>query len=118
LAPDIPTGDRRREVRFEVIGELWGTLETRPSFRLVNLGQGGALVESVRALSHDARLEVRLTAAGLSSVLPVQIRHVTPASSGRGYLVGLQFTDVSPEVRGHIDRALGDAFLPPEGGEP
>ena len=38
--------DRRVRPRFEIVGQLWGTMETVVAMTLCNVGYGGALVES------------------------------------------------------------------------
>ena len=47
-------GDRRGRPRFEIVGELWGTLDTALSMPLLNVGRGGALVRSTVPLPRAA----------------------------------------------------------------
>jgi hypothetical protein len=91
------TDDRRREPRFEVVGDLWATLEVRPSLRLLNLSQGGALVESLQPLSVDTQYQARLSAGDATSVVDVIVRHVREAGAG-GYQIGLEFADVTGDT--------------------
>ena len=39
-------GDRRGRPRYDIVGDLWGTLETVLRLPLRNVGPGGALIES------------------------------------------------------------------------
>ena len=39
-------GDRRIRPRFDIVGDLWGTLETVLQLPLRNVGRGGALIHS------------------------------------------------------------------------
>ena len=57
-------GDRRSRRRFEIVGQLWGALETVESLRMRNVSQGGALLESRFALAVDSVHRVRLPAEG------------------------------------------------------
>ena len=45
-------GDRRVRPRFEIVGELWGTLETVLRLPLRNVGIGGALFLLTSTCSH------------------------------------------------------------------
>ena len=48
-------GDRRGRPRFEIVGELRGTLDTVIGLPLVDIGKSGALVESPVALTPAVR---------------------------------------------------------------
>ena len=39
-------GDRRNRPRYDIVGDLWGTLETVLHLPLRNLSRGGALIHS------------------------------------------------------------------------
>jgi hypothetical protein len=111
-------GDRRSDLRFEIIGQLWGSLEVLEQLPLRNLGRGGALVESRLPLAADAVHGVRLTLAGQPSDMQARVRHVTPVrgATGEHYLIGLEFLDVNQKTLEHIDRivsaALGQPTVP------
>ena len=99
-------GDRRSGLRFEIIGQLWGTLEAEESLPLRNVGRGGALVESRVALPPDSVHGVRLIYQGRSRELQVRVRHLTPIVSPSGterYLIGLEFVEPGPEALKQID---------------
>jgi hypothetical protein len=42
-------GDRRGRARFEIVGQLWGALESVQPLVLHTLSRGGALLESRRS---------------------------------------------------------------------
>ena len=113
-------GDRRGELRFEIIGHLWGALETLDNLPLRDIGRGGALVESRLPLAADSVHAVRLRVAAEPHHVKVRVRHVRPAAAvpGEGYLVGLEFLDLAAPVVDEIDRyvaaSLSEAAPTPE----
>jgi hypothetical protein len=115
-------GDRRNELRFEIIGQLFGSLESVESLPLHNIGPGGALVESELALSPDAVYAVRLGLNGDTADIQATVRHVRLITSPTGtarYLVGLEFQGLSDAALGHIERivaAQGGAVGNPQHG--
>ncbi len=104
-------GDRRGELRFEIIGHLWGSLESVEQLPLHDVGRGGALVESRRPLAQDSvhAMALRFGAEPLHDVR-VRVRHVRPSQSGEGYLVGLEFLDLDQAAVEQIDRYVGAAM--------
>jgi hypothetical protein len=101
-------GDRRMDLRFEIIGQLWGSLETVESHPLLNLARGGALIESRVRLNPDAIRAVRFAFNGTSHDIQVRVRHVTSeaVSDGERFLVGLEFVEPSAAALEQIDRAV------------
>src|SRR5262245_42317214 len=57
-------GDRRGKPRFEIVGDLWGSLDTSTTLTLKNLGRGGALIESPLPLAPDSTHWVTALADG------------------------------------------------------
>lgn len=98
-------GDRRTDLRFEIIGQLWGSLETVEQLSLRNLARGGALVESLMPLNQDMVRAVRLAFGGQTSEIQVKVRHVTSerVAGGDRYLVGLEFIEPSATALDQID---------------
>ena len=47
-------GDRRGKPRFEIVGDLWGSIDTSTTLTLRNLGRGGALLDSPLPLAPDS----------------------------------------------------------------
>ncbi len=105
-------GDRRGELRFEIIGHLWGALESQERLFLRDVGRGGVLVESRLPLAQDSvhAMALRFGAEPVHDV-KVRVRHVRPVDAGDGYLVGLEFVEVAARAVEEIDRYV-DAALP------
>ncbi len=96
-------GDRRQAVRYEIIGELWGTVTTTQSLPLVNLSGGGVLIETTRPLPVGSLQRSRLAFEfGGSDVVEAVVKHVKPGTAGR-YLVGMEFVDLSDAARDRIN---------------
>jgi hypothetical protein len=83
-------GDRRAHVRLEVVGDLWGTLETRKCAQVVDLNETGALLRSPMALSPSSVHAVEVTQEGHPVTAEVQVCHVRSGPAG-SFLVGVQF---------------------------
>lgn len=101
-------GDRRTDLRFEIIGQLWGSLETVEHFPLRNLARGGALVESRAPLNPELVRAVRLAFDNQIHDIQARVRHVTSQIDGDGerYLVGLEFIEPSVAALEQIDRIV------------
>ncbi len=112
-------GDRRARTRFEIVGQLWGALETIETLTLRDLGPGGALLETEVDLPLDSVQRVRFTLGDQVTELQGRVRHVTPAqatgSPGR-YLVGLEFLAVPPAAHRQIAHIMSANAAPPGSG--
>lgn len=108
-------GDRRGDLRFEIIGQLWGSLEVAQHLPLRNLGRGGALVESSLPLNADTVHGVRLLLGGEPNDLQVRVRHVTPVRepAGERYLIGVEFVNPPVGTLEQIDRIVAAAMGQP-----
>lgn len=98
-----PLGDRRRRIRLEVVGSLWGTLEVDRPATLMNISRTGALILSPVAAAVDSTQSVKLTIEGHEVKLAVKVRHlhrVTPSSGEPQYQIGLEFLE-APAVLVH-----------------
>jgi hypothetical protein len=87
-------GDRRVRPRFEIVGDLWGTIDTVVGMPLVNVGAGGALVRSSVPLTPQSVHHVAVSCDGLQTPTSVQVRHMRPVPGENGqhvYLIGLEF---------------------------
>ena len=99
-------GDRRGRPRFEIVGELFGTLETVLTMPLRNIGRGGALVQSVVALPSQSVHHVAISCNGIQTPASVRVQHVRPmvGSDGRDYyLIGLEFVSIPAELMAQIE---------------
>jgi hypothetical protein len=111
-------GDRRGRARFEIVGQLWGSLESMEPLRLVNLSRGGALLETRLPLVRDSIHRLRLAVQGQALDVQARVCHVAalaPGSAGERFLVGLEFLALPAAVLEHIDRlvALNAPQAPP-----
>ena len=99
--------DRREQLRFELTGQLWASLDLTAPIVIRDLGIGGALVETTLPGNWSAlRLaEVCLWQEG--PTVSAVVRHITPVTGapdeGR-HLIGLEFMNVSPSVQADIVR--------------
>jgi len=111
-------GDRRSDLRFEIIGQLWGSLETIERLPLRNLGRGGALVESRLPLGTQSVHDVRLVFGDQPNEVKVKVRHVTPVSTSGGdrYLIGLEFMSPGLPVLEQIERVVAASLGQPAPG--
>jgi len=94
-------GDRRGQRRFEIIGTCEGSLEIWRRLKVLNLGVGGALVESAESCAIDARLHGRLTLHGRRRDVRSEVRHchaAPPDAEGRRYVLGLEFHEALSDM--------------------
>ena len=109
-------GDRRARPRFEIVGELFGTLSTFITMPLRNIGRGGALVQSSVALPSHSVHHVAVSCNGVMTPASVRVRHVHPivGTDGRDYfLIGLEFVSMPNELVTQIECWMGGGALPP-----
>lgn len=90
-------GDRRRRPRFEIVGTLTGTLEIWQRFRLLNLGAGGALIESTTPLLPGSRINGRVSICGQLRDVRAVIRRLTPDGGRRHYQVAVEWGNALAE---------------------
>jgi hypothetical protein len=108
--------DRRVRPRFEIVGQLWGTMETVVAMSLRNVGYGGALVESEVPLPSNSEHHVTVSCDGVHSPMQVRIRHVAKTQHADGrllYLIGLEFVNLGAALRAQIDVWLGTGAAEP-----
>ena len=109
--------DRRVRPRFEIVGQLWGTMETVVAMTLCNVGYGGALVESDVPLPSNSEHHVTVTCDGVHSPMRVRVRHVAKTHDANGrlaYLIGLEFVNLGATLRAQIESWLGAGDVQPE----
>ena len=100
-------GDRRRRIRLEVVGSLWGALEIDRQAQLMNISRTGALIVSPVPAAVDSMQSVKLTIEGHEITLSARVRHIQrmgdasgPAPEGPRYRIGLEFLE-EPAVLAH-----------------
>ena len=104
-------GDRRGRPRFEIVGDLWGTLDTVIGMPLVNVGRGGALVQSSVPLTPESVHHVALNCNGQQTPTSVQVRHVRPITGSDGhqhYLIGFAFLSMPAALLAQIESWMDD----------
>ena len=84
-------GDRRARARLDVVGSLWGTLETRKRAQLVDLSETGALLLSPVHLAPNTVHTLEMTHVGRDFAMEVRVRHARPASPSGAYHLGVEF---------------------------
>jgi hypothetical protein len=105
-------GDRRIRPRYDVVGDLWGTLETVLPLTLKNVGPGGALLESHVPLAAESVHRLTFSWSGHERPARVRVRHVAPAISPAGqsyYAIGVEFVGVHPALAAEIERQVSAA---------
>ena len=113
-------GDRRTRGRFEIIGDLWGTLDTTATLVVRNLGTGGALLESPLPLTPGSVHWVSAVINGSPQPLRLRVRHSSIAAAGSPtpYLVGVEFMSLNDALREFIEQqvTLGTRTVAPAEG--
>jgi hypothetical protein len=93
--------DRRGATRFEIVGELWGSVQALEQLRVCNLAAEGALIESIAPLPVGSVQPIRLVQGTQTTEVRAAVRHVSPvylAGGGRRYLVGLEFLKIDEQT--------------------
>jgi PilZ domain len=100
-------GDRRIRPRYDIVGDLWGTLETVLRLPLRNVSPGGALIESHVPLPAESVHRLTFRCDGQDAAAQVRVRHVKPTISidgERTYLIGVEFLSVHPALVTQVSR--------------
>ena len=100
-------GDRRIRPRYDIVGDLWGTVQTALRLPLRDVGHGGALIESRVALAAESVHRLIFDCEGTQAAAQVRVKHVRPTLSERGervYLVGVEFLSYHPQLGAQIER--------------
>ena len=108
-------GDRRGKPRFEIVGDLWGSIDTTASMTVLNLGRGGALIESALPLAPESVHWVTALTDGHAHPVQIRVRHSTAKAAPEGasrFHIGVEFLKLSPGIEEVIVRYLSV----PEGG--
>jgi len=112
-------GDRRAAVRFEIVGELWGTLQVAQTVKVLNLSAGGMLIESPVTLAPGSLYDAHVTIDDRHMVIPVRATRVTPLMPGSAVCTAaFEFVELPSDVRNVIDRLVGEQPDESPAGEP
>ena len=104
-------GDRRLRPRFDVVGQLAGTLDASISMGLRDVGRFGAQVESAVQLVAGSVHRATFSCDGIEAAVQVCVRHVKPIFSSSGeqrFLIGVEFISPSPAVSEMIERWMAE----------
>ena len=110
-------GDRRIRPRFDIVGDLFGTLETVLRLPVRNVGRHGALIHSHVPLPLESVHRLTFQSDGQDVSADVCVRHVESEVSMDGertFLIGVEFVMVPP-VLGRADRTLAGVQRGPGG---
>lgn len=105
------TRERRTARRFEIVGQLWGTLEWSEAWPLINIGRGGALVEGRRPLPVESLHALSLSPSWPGTPIRARVCHASRAEGNgesRPYLIGFEFLAAEPDSVEEIDALLAE----------
>ena len=97
--------DRRVAVRFEIVGELWGSIQASEPLHVCNLAREGALVESFAPLPVGSVQPLRFVQGTQTTEVRAAVRHLAPVYLEGGekrYRVGLEFLNVNDQTAASI----------------
>ena len=103
--------DRRAGTRFEIVGELWGSVQALEPLHVCNCSLGGALVESLAPLPVGSVQPIRLSQGTETAEVRATVRHLSPIhqqDGGRRYRIGLEFVELGERAAGWIDRFINE----------
>lgn len=102
--------NRRTEVRYDIVGTLWGQLELHEEARLCNVSISGALLESPVPAALDSTQTVQVSVDGEPVAVEARVRHVTPISRDRDqlFLIGVEFIALPTSVLQSIEQFDGN----------
>jgi len=103
--------DRRMATRFEILGELWGSVQATEPLRLCNLGREGALIESGDPLPVGSTQAIRLIRGANTAEIRATVRHLSPVyqeGGGRRYLVGLEFMNLDKQATVWVEHIMNE----------
>ena len=104
--------DRRRGLRFEIVGRLSGSVATVEPVTVLNICAAGALIEAPFTLALNSWHSIRLGAEATFGALDARVCHVAAAKSPSRYLIGLEFVAPDPLTAGRLDQIVVDAISP------
>jgi hypothetical protein len=100
-------GDRRNRPRYDIVGDLWGSLETVLRLPVKNVSPGGALIECHVPLPIESIHRLTFECDGREAVTQVRVRHVSPLVSADGeqsFLLGVEFLSLHPVLLSQLAR--------------
>ena len=111
--------DRRIKPRFDIVGELAGTVETQLRLPIEDIGPGGAQFYSHLPLPAGSVHQLTLMSGRQEFSTQVRVRHVRQAKGANGedaFAIGVEFLSMHPQLMAEIERlAVLDAGSDPAG---
>ncbi len=108
--------DRRNVARFEIVGELWASVETVEPLPVSDFGPEGVQVEVGYPLPLGSVHTLRLIRADDETMIAAVVRHLRPlgaASGNHRYAVGFEFLNLNSETRARLDRMIAGSATAP-----
>lgn len=104
--------DRRGHARFEILGRVWGTLETTATMTVYNISLGGALVASPVPLDTDSVHQIAVRRGSAQAAVHVRVRHARRDEAGEGaYAIGMEFIELTPVLRALVEAAAAEEYV-------
>jgi hypothetical protein len=104
--------DRRRGLRFEIVGRLSGSAATVETLTVRNISPSGALVEAPFTLPLHSWHTVYLGSEAMLGTLDVRVCHLGASDTPASYLIGLEFVAPDPETTSRIERLIAEVASP------
>ncbi len=104
--------DRRRGLRFEIVGRLSGSAATVETLGVRNISPSGALIEAPFTLPLHSWHTVHLGSESMLGTLDVRVCHVGAAETPASYLIGLEFVTPDPDITSRIQRLISEVASP------
>lgn len=103
-------GDRRRDVRYDIHGDLLATFDSTQQLQIANIGLGGALVYAPAPMPLQSVHTARLVLGADESDVRFCVRHVGhPEGPDRVFMVGVEFLELSRAALYGIERMLAQS---------
>ena len=101
-----PLGDRRANVRFDVVGSLWGQLEFTERAPIANISAAGVLVTSPLPAAVDSTQPVILLVDGEQVLVDARVRRVRVVgdNGAQRFELGVEFVDAPLPLVNSIER--------------
>ena len=99
--------ERRRSKRY-VMKSGRAVLPLPVAVQVLDIGVGGALLQSNRPINVGTRGSLRLNVGGTPFTADLEVRRLSTGSPATGYQIGTIFVDISPEDRDVIEHFTND----------
>lgn len=109
-------GDRRQRPRFEIVGQLWGSLELVEPLAVIDLSRGGALVEGAAELPVESVHRLRVETGTETVDVQVRVAHASAVETAQGAGVhrsGVEFLTVPEGAAAWLEAAVAAPVVTP-----